>query len=744
MAIRRGVRFARLYYRAAERFLDEFYRQEAPWHTETDPYDPINAIKRAQAALAGHRNACLADRVAESFSWDDLATRPEAVALARIMGVRLLRDTPATALIVAALSQRITAGMAPARLVDTGAIVSTRSSDANGSVDYESLGDPIDADETAFTFKKVDDAGAEVAYAMGDKLFSDPAERGEAFYVGHPQLMFDRLDWVLSAVNDGDLHVSAEYLDTGCVGTPDAVVVDGDALVFTLDTFLGTTGDAICRYGLTVRITHLASGQYADVVMPHSTPYGAATVPSWLGQGTPSTEATDYEVTSTWTPFRATENEITGTCGQLAASGNSVLRLPQMDTRRWVKGAVLGTEAYWVRFRVTKIGTSAVPRATSCGNTGGNWWVAWLATQGRTVNDECGTADGTAFQRFALPSAPYIDGSVSQVAFGADPTWTEFDSLYHATDADKAFVVNESDDGTVEIVTGDGTNGMLPPPGGLCTAVYRVGASVTGNAGAGEIAVGRTGLYLLGQIVNPWVATGWAAADGSTQASLDRVRWTAPARARAGKRAVTPEDYETLAVSEFTTETGAKPVVRAVAVEQGAGPQSILLVVSGVGGAALSSDDLAACEAYFNGQTIDLQRVGGVGIGNTTCYARNHQALDVDVDITVRFMSGTSAGKAAAINAALTAVLRPDATMADWKTATGKADQITPDDVATWLWRLLGKVQRSRLSAVALAAAGVGVEDVDSLTLNGVSANVDLTGTQLPHAGTVSVSIVED
>lgn len=739
---RRGVRFARLYYRAAERFLDEFLRQELPWHTETDPYDPINGIKRAQAALAGHRVSCMVDRVAESFSWDDLATRNEAVALARLMGVRLRRDTPATAVIVATLNQRITAGMAPCRLVDTGAIVSTRSSDANGSVDYENLGDPIDADETVFTFKKVDENGNAVAYAMGDKLFSDPPVEGEAFYVGHRQLMFDRLDWVLSAVGDGNARFSVEYLDRNCVGTPDLVEIDGESLVFTVETFTGASF-SVCRGGLELRVTHVPSGRYADVVMPYGAPFGKVEVPSWLGQTSPSVEVADYEVSSTWTPFR--NGEIGGTCLQFAQSGYDELTLPQTASRQWVKGSVLGTEAFWVRYRVTQVtGPTTVPRATSCGNTTGNWFCTWLATQGRTVVDDCGQADGTLFQRFALPSAPYIDDSVSQVAFGADATWAEFDTLYHGTAEDKAYVVDEGDDGVVRIVTGDGTNGMLPPPGSTCMVAYRVGASAPGNAGAGEVAVVRTGLYKIGVVTNPRAATGWAAAEGVDQASLDRVRWLAPSRARAGKRAVTPEDYETMAVSEFTTGTGSKPVARAVAIEQGAGTNSILLVVSGPGGTALPQDDLDACEVYFNGQTVDLQRIGGVGAANTTTFVRNHQIKTVNVSIVVRFMPGASIGKEAAIKTALESVLRPDATMADWKIATGKADQVVPDDVATWLWRLTGKVQRTRLSAVALAAAGAGVEDVDTLELNGVEANVDLSDTELPHAGTVSVSIVED
>lgn len=169
--------------------------------------------------------------------------------------------------------------------------------------------------------------------------------------------------------------------------------------------------------------------------------------------------------------------------------------------------------------------------------------------QGETVpNEAVGTSDGSANQTYKLGRAPVVAGSiaVSVVEPGGITRWSEVDTLAGSGPADRHFVVQRDPTGAATIVFGDGTNGLIPPPGTALApvtirATYRVGGGATGNVPANSLF--RPSLPAIREATNPQAAAGGAAAE-----EIDRARAFAPRLFRTQERAVTVEDYTDLAL----------------------------------------------------------------------------------------------------------------------------------------------------------------------------------------------------
>jgi hypothetical protein len=108
-------------------------------------------------------------------------------------------------------------------------------------------------------------------------------------------------------------------------------------------------------------------------------------------------------------------------------------------------------------------------------------------------------------------------------------------------------LVAEVDDaGRATLRFGDGEHGARPAPGVDLHASYRIGSGARGNVGSGSIhhmVLDDPGLAdAVESLRNPLPARG-----GTDPESLERVRLDAPAAFRTLERAVTPQDYATLA-----------------------------------------------------------------------------------------------------------------------------------------------------------------------------------------------------
>ena len=200
---------------------------------------------------------------------------------------------------------------------------------------------------------------------------------------------------------------------------------------------------------------------------------------------------------------------------------------------------------YWLRLRLAG-GEYPPDRVPTVGFVRAN--VVAVENR-RTVRDEVlGDSDGTSppdgFPLRNRPADP--DTLVIEVqppdGDGPGNEWERKDDLYGSGRDDRHYTL----DPTAGVVRfGDGTRGLVPPPGWVVLArEYRAGGGAAGNVAAGAIDAPPAGVSGIDRVTNPRPATGGA--DTETDAELaDR----APQVLRGAGRAVavTADDYRRLA-----------------------------------------------------------------------------------------------------------------------------------------------------------------------------------------------------
>ena len=185
-----------------------------------------------------------------------------------------------------------------------------------------------------------------------------------------------------------------------------------------------------------------------------------------------------------------------------------------------------------------------------------------------TVSSEVlGSSTGVANQRFAFSKSPVIpDSVVLTVDEGAGPrTWNLRENLLAYTDDNGREQVSSPDspdyfleydeNWIASAVFGDGNYGRRPMPGASnIRASYRVGGGVVGNVAPNTITSAKTKIANLKSVTN--VNPGVGGVDAET---IDHAVRFGPLAFRAGRRAVTLNDYVALA-----QQAGGVAKVRAV------------------------------------------------------------------------------------------------------------------------------------------------------------------------------------
>ncbi|HVU78831.1 MAG TPA: baseplate J/gp47 family protein [Gaiellaceae bacterium] len=170
-------------------------------------------------------------------------------------------------------------------------------------------------------------------------------------------------------------------------------------------------------------------------------------------------------------------------------------------------------------------------------------------SRGTTVaNEQLGAGDASVpGQSFTLKKAPltYLQdgaGWESTLRVAVDAIyWTEVPTFYDQPADARVYVVSQQPDGKSRVRFGDGVNGARLPTGSAVVATYRYGA------GAASPPAGRLTTILkpqpnLSSVRNP-VAV-WGGADAQDP---DDVRTNAPASVLTFGRAISADDYETVA-----------------------------------------------------------------------------------------------------------------------------------------------------------------------------------------------------
>jgi hypothetical protein len=167
-----------------------------------------------------------------------------------------------------------------------------------------------------------------------------------------------------------------------------------------------------------------------------------------------------------------------------------------------------------------------------------------------------GTSAGTPNQSFVLGENPAVDGSLEVYVQGGSfySKWRQVQHLIDANPFDQVFTVTSDGDNNLYVNFGDGVSGAIPVNFSEIRVLYIVGGGALGNVTTGIlINIDSIPGYSTNDLIafqslitvnNDEVAFG-----GSDPESLAEIRYAAPLTLRANNRAITLEDFNSLALS---------------------------------------------------------------------------------------------------------------------------------------------------------------------------------------------------
>jgi hypothetical protein len=184
--------------------------------------------------------------------------------------------------------------------------------------------------------------------------------------------------------------------------------------------------------------------------------------------------------------------------------------------------------------------------------------------QGQSVTDSftSPTTDTTSYE-VKLSTTPVIDGSVAVSVNGED--WTKVSSLMLSAADDQAYSIRTLAIGSVIITFGDGTFGAKLPTDATVEVSYRTGGGVNGNIDLNTVATSITGIIpSTFSPVTILVTNNTSSGSGGRDAeTLEEARSSIPFATRTNDRAVTLEDYQTVAQSFSDPTLGSVSYARA-------------------------------------------------------------------------------------------------------------------------------------------------------------------------------------
>lgn len=190
-----------------------------------------------------------------------------------------------------------------------------------------------------------------------------------------------------------------------------------------------------------------------------------------------------------------------------------------------------------------------------------------------TLRDEIlGSSDGTPLQSFSFTQGAYLEGEAVEVRerdrpnadeiadLGDDAVraatedegggfwvhWKAVESFYESGPRSRHYLRSPT---TGQIHFGDGSKGMLPPEGrnNVVARRYQIGGGTRGNVNANSLTALTRSIAYIDKVTNPLPAAGGADAETIEQAKI-----RAPLEIKSRDRAVTAEDFETLAMRAST------------------------------------------------------------------------------------------------------------------------------------------------------------------------------------------------
>ncbi|TMC10489.1 MAG: putative baseplate assembly protein, partial [Chloroflexi bacterium] len=224
-------------------------------------------------------------------------------------------------------------------------------------------------------------------------------------------------------------------------------------------------------------------------------------------------------------------------------------------------GLPAGSNLWWIRCRLLQSSYERAPMLEQVLTS------TVRAVQALTTRDEVlGGSTGLPGQHFQLADTPVValdqplqltgaDGrrvrvssvqvEVDEGAGGGFLAWQEVQDFYGSGPDDPHFVVNRT---AGVVLFGDGRTGRIPVANpqnanaNVVARIYRSGGGTGGNVGAGMVTQLQTTVQSVDSVVNLRPAQG-----GADEETLDHAKLRAPQELKNKGRAVTAEDFESLA-----------------------------------------------------------------------------------------------------------------------------------------------------------------------------------------------------
>ena len=181
--------------------------------------------------------------------------------------------------------------------------------------------------------------------------------------------------------------------------------------------------------------------------------------------------------------------------------------------------------------------------------------VTYVSDYANSYGELVGTSDGTPNQSFVLGESPAVDGSLSVYVQGGSSysKWRQVEHLIDTNPYDQVFTVTSDADNNLYVNFGDGVSGAIPVNFSEIRVLYTVGGGVIGNVTTNTLTTidaipgystnDLIALQALVTVTNDSVAIG-----GSDPETLAQIRYAAPLTLRANNRAITLEDFNSLAL----------------------------------------------------------------------------------------------------------------------------------------------------------------------------------------------------
>ena len=220
-----------------------------------------------------------------------------------------------------------------------------------------------------------------------------------------------------------------------------------------------------------------------------------------------------------------------------------------------VSGQVTQNDAVFTVY-FTTLADSLVPATSSYTVTATEGRMVTLVASNTdpTYGELIGTSDGTPNMTFALGETPVVDGTVVIYVQDGD-IYSKWNQVQHIIDygpLDQVYLLSNDENNNVFITFGDGVSGYIPVAYSQVRALYTVGGGIIGNITTnildtlvyvpGLTQTQTTALQSVITLTNNTVAFG-----GNDPESNDQIRQGAPKALTASNRAVTLNDFESLA-----------------------------------------------------------------------------------------------------------------------------------------------------------------------------------------------------